>query len=128
LAHDLNDEKRAGSIFEALTMDILSRYNLKETFPIKLKEIDENGLSIFSNDIEREGYLPKGSVFRFLKLVNSIILKQKGINLSDIVLTKMSRDVLKMMVAKELPREEEKLIKYLPPVIESALSAATKKT
>jgi hypothetical protein len=128
LAHDLNDEKRAGSIFEALTMDMLSRYNLKETFPIKLKEIDENGLSIFSNDIEREGYLPKGSVFRFLRLVNGIILKQKGTNISDIVLTKVSRDVLKLMIAKELPREEEKLIKYLPPVIESALSAATKKT
>jgi hypothetical protein len=77
--------------------------------------------------IEREGYLPKGSVFRFLRLVNSIILKQKGTNISDIVLTKVSRDVLKLMIAKELPREEEKLIKYLPPVIESALSAAIKK-
>jgi hypothetical protein len=109
-------------------MDVLSGYNLKEEFPIKLKEIDENGLSIFSNDIEREGYLPQGSVFRFLRLVNSIILKQKGMKVSDVVLSRVSKDVLRKMIEKELPREEEKLMKYLPPAIESALSAAPNTT
>jgi hypothetical protein len=72
--------------------------------------------------------LLKGSVFRFLRAINNIILKEKGTKLSDSALDKISRDVLKMVIAKELPREEEKLIKYLPQVIESALYAATKKT
>jgi hypothetical protein len=121
-------KEEARILFEALILDILNRANLKEVFPISLKEGQEKAISIFSNEIEKEGYLLKGSVFRFLRAINNIILKEKGTKLSDSALDKISRDVLKMVIAKELPREEEKLIKYLPQVIESALYAATKKT
>jgi HEAT repeat protein len=123
-----SSKEEARILFEALILDILNRANLKEAFPISLKEGQEKAISIFSNEIEKEGYLLKGSVFRFLRAINNIILKEKGTKLSDSALDKISRDVLKMVIAKELPREEEKLIKYLPQVIESALYAATKKT
>jgi len=126
LRADLQDEQRAGSVLEALIIDILKRHNLKGEFPIKLKEASEKEVSIFSNEIEKEGYLAKGSVFRFLRPINDIILKEKGTQLSDNVLDKVSREVLKLILAKRLPREEEKLIKYLPQLIETALYTANK--
>jgi hypothetical protein len=125
---DLNNKERAESVFEALIMDLLSRYNLKGTFPILLKGKGEKEISIFSDKIEQEGYLPKGSVYKFLRCISQAILKQKGISLSDSRLDEASRDILKLMIAKQLPRDEGELIKHLPQLIGSALYTEKKQT
>jgi HEAT repeat protein len=123
-----SSQKEAKALFEALVLDILNRSSLKGAFPVHLQEGEGKELSIFSNEIENEDYLDKGSVFRFLRAIVSIILKEKGTQLSSSMLDKISRDVLRMVIAKELPRGEEKLIKYLPQLIESAIYAANTKT
>jgi hypothetical protein len=125
-AKDLGSKKKAESLLEALIMDPLSSYKLKSTFPILLKEEGEKALSIFADEIEQEGYLPKGSVFKFLRGISQAILKAKGISISTGRLDELSKDILKVMVAKQLPRDEGELIKHLPQLIGSALYAAKK--
>jgi hypothetical protein len=125
---DLNDKAKSESLLEALMMDLLGSYNLKDTFPILLKDAKEKEISIFSDEIEQEGYLPKGSVFKFLRCISQNILKAKKINISTGRLDEASRDILKVMVAKQLPRDEAELIKHLPQLIQSALYPAKEQT
>jgi hypothetical protein len=86
-----------------------------------LKEEGEAALSIFSDEIEKEDYLPKGSVFKFLRCISQAILKEKRIDISGSKLDEGCRDVLKMITLKELSREEDELVKYLPQLLTTAL-------
>jgi len=117
LNEDMREENIAKSVFEALVIDVLGRYNFKEVSPVKLQEQEGiKEISIFSNEIEV--YLNRGAVFRFLKCVNRVILKEKGIELGENGLEQVSKDVLMMIINKELPREEERLVRYLPGLID----------
>jgi len=98
----------------------LGRYPFKDVFPVKFREKDGEEVSIFSNKIEGDKYLSGGAIFKFLKCVNRVILKEKGFVLSDPQLDQVSRDVLTMTINKELPREEEKLVRHLPGMIDLA--------
>jgi hypothetical protein len=41
-------------------------------------------------------------------------------------LDKVAREIFKLIIMKKLPREEDKLVKYLPQLIEAALYTANK--
>lgn len=137
---NLSDEKTK-HLLEALMLNVLERFSFvgngllsgkeadmgikqekapgkektESLLPVKLKDKDEKEISIFSNEVEN--YLAEGAIYRFLKCLSGIFLKERGVEISKAEWENVSKEILFKIVANKMPREEDKIVRYLPELI-----------
>jgi len=114
-------------LLEALIMNVLERYSFgyglpitdqkheqktDSLFPIILKDTAQEDISIFSNEIEN--YLAEGAIYRFFRCLCRVFLNERGIATSKIELENISKEILFKVVSKNLPREADSVVRYLP--------------